>query len=572
MRYFLFSSLLFFKICTISAQGTYPTDYFRSPVATPITLAGNFGEIRPNHFHAGFDIRTNNKEGALVFAVAEGYVSRIRISPVGYGNALYITHPNGYVSVYGHLRNFNPAIQAYAKAVQSFLQSFEIDTLLVPGTLPVNKSDIIAFSGNTGGSQAPHLHFEIRDEKTEMPINPYYFGFQVKDHIRPTISSIVIYPLGATATVNGKQAPKKLIPVKIKDAYLIAKSDSIHVNGEIGFGINCFDKENGSSGPNGVYSIELQESGKRLFYYEMEKFTFDNARYVNAHIDYAEKQRHHQVIQKCFLSKNNLLEIYKDVKKQGTVHFQDDSIHWIKFIVKDFEGNKSELSVKVKSSSKTRIPAPQQTIPVLNCLEENQVSKPDITVFIPANALYDDLAFVYKKTAGAKTTFSDVHHLADETIGLQKAIVITMNASRVPDHLKTKACIVSMDKGKFNYEGGALLNGSLVAESKHFGNFAIAVDTVPPKITTTVKPLPGDSIANFSQLKSLRFIVTDNLSGVKKYRATIDGKWVVCAYDAKNDLLTYTFEESPGTGLHYFKLVVSDDRDNSREWKIIFKK
>ncbi|HSH66859.1 MAG TPA: M23 family metallopeptidase [Bacteroidia bacterium] len=165
----------------ISAQVNYPRDYFGSPVKIPITLAGNFGEIRPNHFHAGFDIRTNGREGLPVYAVADGYVSRIKISPVGYGKALYITHPNGYVSVYGHLKVFNTAIQAKATTFQNLLQSFELDTLINRTLLPVKKGELIGFSGSTGSSQAPHLHFEIREEQTEMPVNPYFFGYKVDD-------------------------------------------------------------------------------------------------------------------------------------------------------------------------------------------------------------------------------------------------------------------------------------------------------------------------------------------------------------------------------------------------------
>ncbi len=572
MRNFLFSSILFFQLGGVVAQANYPTDYFRSPLTAPISLSGNFGEIRPNHFHAGFDIRTNNVEGASVFAVADGYVSRIKISPFGYGNALYITHPNGYVSVYGHLRDFNKVIQAYTKAVQERLQSFEIDTLLSPRALPVKKSDLIAFSGNSGGSQAPHLHFEIRDEKTEMPINPHFFGFQVKDAIPPTINSIVIYPLGANASVNGKHALRKYIAIKVKDTYTLPKADSIAVNGEIGFGINCFDRESATSGQNGVYSIELQSGGKRLFYFEMEKFSFTNSRYVNAHIDYAQKQQQHQTIQKCFLSKNNPLRIYKDVEKGGVIKFQDDSIHWLTFIVKDYEGNTSELILKVRSTSKITAPTVTPNIPVFNCLKGNDMSQPGITVFIPANALYDDVFVSYKKKQGVKGVFSDVHSIGAETIGLQKAMVLKMDASRVPKALQAKACLVSIEKGKFNYEGGVMISDILIAETKHFGSFAIAVDTVAPGISTVIKPLPGDSVVDLSNAKNMRFKVTDNLSGIKKYRATIDNKWVVCAYDAKNDLLQYTFDDQLGPGLHHFKLEVTDDRANKKEWKVIFKR
>jgi hypothetical protein len=572
MRNHLLFVFIFLICFSLRAQVNYPRDYFAPPVTGPLTLAGNFGEIRPNHFHAGFDIRTNNKEGMPVYAVADGYVSRIRISAVGYGKALYITHPNGYVSVYGHLRGFNIAIQAKTISLQTQLQSFEMDTLLNREVLPVKKGELIGFSGNTGSSQAPHLHFEIRNEQTEMPINPYFFGYQVKDAVKPTIVSIAVYPIGGSASVNGKHQVKKIIPVNVNGNYSIPKKDSLLLNGFVGFGINCYDKETAGSGTNNVFSIELKSGGKRIYYYEMETFTFDNARYVNAHIDYAEKQQHHNTIQKCFLAKNNVLEIYKDVQDRGIINFNDDTDHWLTFIVKDYYGNTSELVLKVRSTTKPHPIAPLLPI-AFDCLQENQFTHTDLNVLIPPAALYDDLIFVFKKTASVKGTLSPAYHLADETVALQKPVVITLNAAAVPATLRDKACIISIDKkGGFDYEGGIYLNGNMIVESKHFGKFAIAVDTIPPKITAFVKPLAGDSIADLRNVNVLKFKARDNLSGIKKYRATIDGNWVLCEYDAKNDLLFHTFDGSMQPGIHHFKLEVTDNKENKREWKIIFRK
>lgn len=574
-KYFFFA--LFLRITVpVFAQVSYPQNYFDSPLHLPITLAGNFGEIRPNHLHAGFDIRTQ-KEGMPVYAVADGYLSRIKISAVGYGKALYITHPNGYVSVYGHLRAFNPEIQAATTALQYQLQSFEIDSLLQPAQqIRIKKGDLIAFSGNTGSSQAPHLHFEIRNEITEMPINPYCFGYKVEDTIKPTIVSIAVYPLNETARVNNNTRVKKIIPRKIDGKYVIQQTDTLVVNGEIGFGINCYDQENGGSGTNNVFSVEMLSGGKRIYYYEMETFSFDNARYVNAHIDYAEKQRSHQSIQKCFLAKNNLLEIYKGVVNRGIIDFKDDQDHWITFVVKDYAGNKTELAIKVKSTSKTitRPVATAKKDSIYSCDVANEIGEAEFQAFFPPFTLYDDHTLNYKMSyPSSRALYSNIYEIENESVVLQKAMILKMYVQGIPVNLYKNLCIVSIDKkGKLNYEGGSFLTDFVFAEVKHLGKFAVTMDTTPPEIKLLVK-LPKDvAVANFSGLKTLKFKVTDNLSGVKKYRGTIDGKWVLCEYDAKNDLLFYTFDKTIQPGNHVFKMVVEDDRGNEKEWSRSFKR
>ena len=304
----------------------------------------------------------------------------------------------------------------------------------------------------------------------------------------------------------------------------------------------------------------------------MEKFSFDNARYVNTHIDYAEKQRSKQVIQKCFLSENNQLEIYRGVQQQGIINFNDDADHWITFIVKDYAGNTAELALKVRSKPLKKGFC-GTTDATFDCLKENSFVNGEIDVFIPPMALYDDLAFVYKKAPQLKGTLSPLYYLSNETVALQKAMIIKIKAAALPVFLQEKACIISINKkGGFEYEGGVFTNGSVLTESKHFGKFAIAVDTVAPRLIPLIKLSKTDSIADFKNLKVLKFKATDNLSGIKKYRATIDGKWVLCEYDLKNDLLFYTFDSMVKTGTHLFKLDVTDDKGNKKEWKIMFKR
>lgn len=554
-------------------QNPYPSDYFRSPIDTTITLAGNFGEIRPNHFHAGFDIKTNGKEGMPVYAVADGYISRIKISPYGYGKAIYITHPNGFTSVYGHLKSFEGYIGIFTRNAQYEKESFELDTVPNPGRIPVKKGQLIGLSGNTGGSQGPHLHFEIRETATEKPINPYFFGFRIEDSVRPKITEIAIYPLRETASVNGKHAVKKIKPVYMK-GYSIPKVDSLVLSGPIGFGIETYDTEDKSSSHNGVFSIELQSGGKRIYYHEFEKFSFENARYVNAHIDYVEKQKHNNTIQKCFLSKNNQLEIYKNVINKGIINFTDDSIHWIRYIVKDYKGNTSELMLKVRSSSQKKIVLPIQNSsePLFDCTKENKFSKEDIQVTIPANALYDDIVFSYSKPSSIKGTFSPLHRVLTNETTVQKSYTLSIRPNHLPDTLQPKACIISVnEKGSKTYEGGTFKDGWVSTQTKSFGNFAVTVDTVPPKLRMTFKYVPKTTV-DLSSAKTIGVIATDNLSGIRKYKAKIDGNWVLCEYEFKKDLLFYTFDDTLEHRVHTFEIEVSDDKGNTSVILFSFKR
>ncbi len=560
---------LFLFHFSIFAQNPYPQNDFRSPVDTALTLAGNFGEIRPNHFHAGFDIRTNNREGMPIYAVADGYISRIKISAFGYGKGLYITHPNGFTSVYGHLKSFENNIQSFTYKVQSSKQSYEIDTLLSSELLPVKKGQLIGLSGNTGGSQGPHLHFEIRDTKSEMPVNPYFFGYLIPDTIKPRITQIAIYPMNENSSINGKHVSKKIAPVYKKGKYTYLKQDTISVNGEIGFGIECYDTETKSTNKNGVFSIELQSGGKRIYYHELEKFTFENSRYVNAHIDYESKQKHGTKIQRCFVTTNNKSGIYKGVVNNGILDFQDDSVHWMKFIVKDFVGNTTELMLKVRSSTiGFDVEVPKKKI--YNCLEEIKHEGDDLKILIPAEALYENTPFYCNKNGSVPHTFSPLYEVMNDNIPLQKAITLSIKPVRLPDSLQSKACIVSVNKkGGKSYEGGAFADGWVTTQTKEFGNYAVGIDTVAPKLKPAFKIIK-EKIPDLSKSKTIGVIASDNLSGIRKYRATIDGKWVLVEYEFKQNLLFYTFDDQIAEGTHEFKIEVVDDKENKAILTFVF--
>lgn len=568
----LVSFILSLFLSVIFAQTNYPQNYFSSPIKGVIHLAGNFGEVRPNHLHGGFDIKTGGKEGMPIYAVADGFVSRIKISPWGYGNALYIDHPNGYTSVYAHLKKFNDTIAAIAKAIQYAEESFEIDTNLTEGYYRFRKGELIGYSGNTGGSQGPHLHFEIRDTESENPINPYYFGYKVKDLVKPRIRKLGIYPVGDNVTINGKQKQKISKVYYGNGTHYLGREDTITVYGDIGFGIDCYDSESSSNNHNGVFSIEMQSDGKRVYYSELEQFAFDKSRYVNAHIDYAEKQAHRLKIQKCYLVKNNELGICKEAINDGVVRFNDDSLHRVKFILKDFQGNKTVFSIKVKSTSKggKLAPPPTNNKYFFDCKKPNEYKTDNIEVTLPVLCLYEDIAFKVVKKPRIKWTYSPLFQVQNAKTGAHKKYNLRIKAVNLPDSLQSKAFIISVGyKQKRRSVGGTYTDGWVETNVKKFGAFAITVDTKAPVIKPKFKVVDKNNV-DLRNYTTISVKVGDNLSGIKKYKGMVDGKWVLFEYEAKKGLLYYTFDERVPPGKHTFTMEVTDAVNNVGTYECSF--
>lgn len=323
----------------------HPRGYFRSPLDIPLYLSGNFGELRSNHFHTGLDIKTEGREGLNVYATADGWVSRIKVSAVGYGLIVYIDHSNGYTTTYAHLSSFNQRIEDYTRLKQYQLRSFEVDFPVAKGEIPVINSEIIGYSGNSGGSGGPHLHFEIRDSKTELAINPLLFGFDIADDVKPSINSWRAYSLNNNSMVD--RSASTVVDVDGKNGrYERTKKDSIFVHGEIGFALHCTDMLSGTANKCGIYSIQFYVDDTLIHQQEMEQLDFNKGRYLNAHTDYKQFKRNKSSIHKCYLEPNNKLTIYPFSKNRGRVIFTDNRPHAIRFVVKDAYGNSSELDRK----------------------------------------------------------------------------------------------------------------------------------------------------------------------------------------------------------------------------------
>src|SRR6056297_590248 len=327
----------------------FPEDLFIPPVKIPIYLSGTFGELRSNHFHAGIDIKTGGETGKKIYTIQDGYVSRIHISTSGYGKSLYITHPNGYISVYGHLSRYNNKIEKYIKEYQYDNQTHTLKIFPDKSLFPVKKGDIIAYSGNSGYSFGPHLHFEIRKSKDHTPLNALLFNFDVKDNIKPKILGIAVYPANPNSYINGKNT-KKIIDTKgIRGDYQLKNDDTLRVSGDIGFGIETYDYLNESNNKCGVYSIELKINNSRIYYHEIQEIPFHKMRFINTHIDYETKIKDGRKFQKSFISPNNDLSIYKNVVNNGIIHFSENRVYNIQYIVKDSYQNTSKLDFIVKA-------------------------------------------------------------------------------------------------------------------------------------------------------------------------------------------------------------------------------
>jgi len=563
----LINSLILVILFTLLANGqnviNYPQGDFINPMDIPLSLAGNFGELRSNHFHSGFDFRTNGEEGYPVKSVADGYVSRIKVSAYGYGNALYITHKNGYVSVYGHLQQYDSIISQYVKKKQYEQESFEVDLFPQKNEIAVSQGQIIAISGNTGGSEGPHLHFEIRDEKTEEIINPYFFGFEIQDTIPPSIEGVAIYPLDENALVNGSNKAKYADVKKTENNGYLLKDD-LTLSGKIGFGIITYDVENGSTNKNGTYAYQLKIDTQQVFTYACNRFAFDQTRYINAHLDYAKMKKNKERYQRCYVLPGNKIKHYTTDQRKGIFEFNDTLNHRIAITASDFKGNTSTLALTCKSKMPLSNKSETKSKDLLLYNKSNVITKEYIMLDLPSNCLYQDVLFTYSKRAGTGKLLSEVYEVLSTEIPVHNAYTLSIKPHAKALKYKDKLLVVSIDEdGHLAAEGGAYENGFVVAKLRSFGSFAIMMDTTAPTI----------KLLNFNQEKSsfkqekIKIKIGDNLSGIKSYRATIDGNWVLMMHDNKEKQLTYIFDEKlvKTDGEHIFVITIVDKKGNSKK-------
>jgi hypothetical protein len=534
----------------------YPQGYFRYPLDLAPVTAGSFGELRPSHFHSGLDFKTMQRTGYPVHAVADGYISRLRIQFGGFGQALYITHPNGYTSVYGHIQSFTPEVFKYIREYQYKNQTFEADIAVPAGTFKVIKGEVVAMSGNEGASAGPHVHFELRDTATEETINPQLFGLTIPDEVPPTITAIGVYHLNGNPF--SENTPKEFLSVTgAAGNYHLLKPQVLQLSGNTGFGIAVTDQNSASNNRNGVYSIELKLDGRTVYTFAVERFAFDQTHAVNAYIDYPTFLLTRRTIQKCFILPGSRISLYPQSINRGIIPFNDNEVHDVEFICKDVAGNTSTIKVKVQSSTIASNLAPAKPVGKMmyyNDLGEFNTER--LKVLIPVRNLYDDLDFLYSSLPAKPGAYSVTHRIHNKFTPIHDSYEIWIKPDISLGAYMDKAVIVSAASGSI---GGEPDGAFIKATAKAFGDFYIRVDTVPPVIT----PINIRNGSNLKGISAIRLRMSDNLSGVKSFAGKIDGKWVLVEWSYKTKILSYTFTNDIAPGKHNFEFTVIDAKNNS---------
>jgi hypothetical protein len=553
----------------VFSQTKYPQNYFIPPLEIPIALSGTFGELRSDHFHSGIDLRTNEVEGHKIFAIADGWVSRIKVASGGYGKALYITHENGYTSVYGHLQSFNGVIGEYVIQNQYRLESFEIDLYLNEGDIPVSQGEIMGLSGNTGRSGGPHLHFEIRDEN-QQPINPLLFGYVVFDNTPPLINTLKTYPVDTKLPANPDDGTKVYYTQKKGSGYVLASNDTIKVAELSYFGINTFDPFNNGLNKNGVYSIRLLFDSVRVYEHTMEIFSFAETRYINSLIDYKEYKTNKRRVQKSYIDPNNKLSVYRYAKNRGILDFSDGKAHQLVYEVSDIAGNTSKLTFWAKADLNNNSNTIKEANIISNAgeifsyLSNNFFQTDHLILQVPGAALYDSVFFTYHTKPALEYMLSDIHQLHYDYVPLHKWCGLSIQPTRILTGLEDKYLIAKIEENDFDPAGGTWENGYVSAQIREFGDYCILIDTIPPEI----KPINVSENKNLQNQQSIRIKITDELSGIDTYRGTLNGNWILMEYDAKNDLLIYNFDDRLTKGQNIFDLEVADERKNTAALKL----